>query len=131
MTITRLELKKQYEQNHKSVTEHLVKDMFSRICSYISSCNNNGTTSYSKNFIYTEGWNQSLIDKVAEMLKECYVDSKILSCNSVIYIDWSLPKDDIITVIDGQNLRDDEKDNNIQINISLPSRIRTRSSSRK
>jgi hypothetical protein len=131
MPITRLELQKQYQQNYQAVTEHLVKDMFSRICGYISSCNNNGTTHYSKNFNYTEGWNQSLIDKVAEMLKEYYVDSKILSCNNVIYIDWSIPNTDIITTTTDHNLNVDEKDNNIQINISLPSGTRTRSSTRK
>ena len=131
MAITRLELQKQYEQNHMIVTEQLVKDMFNLIRSQITTCNNHGTTLYSKNFNYTEGWNQPLCDNVAEKLKEYYVDSKILSCNKVIYIDWSLPKNDITTsVIDDQNLSDDGKDN-IQINISLPSRIRTRSSSRK
>ena len=129
MTITRTELKKQYEQNHNVMTDQLVKDMFTRIRNEVTSCNFYGSTIYSKDFNYVQYWNQSLIDKVVVMLKEYYIDSKVLSCNKVIYIDWSLPKDDI-TITD-HILNDDEKDNNIQINISLPSRIRTRSSANK
>ena len=89
-------------------------------------------------FTYKAYWTLPLVDMVVELLKTHYTDTHIYTCNKVIYMTWTFMdhfanKTDMIAdsstnnVIDVQSVEDDK---NIQINITLPSRV-TRSSSRK
>jgi len=142
MSITRSDLKKQYEQNYTIETNNLINDMFNKICNDIHTTNNYGSTCYQKELFYVQFWTNSLCKKLVTMLKNHYIDSNVYLHECRITVDWSIPNDDItnsVVVDEGytvrkssdQNLSDDGKDNNIQINISLPSRVSTRSSARK
>jgi len=149
MSITRSDLKKQYEQNYTIETNNLINDMFNKICNDIHTTNNYGSTCYQKELFYVQFWTNSLCKKLVTMLKNHYIDSNVYLHECRITVDWSIPNDDITnTVVVGQmdevpqqqnlkvtsSLSSEEnfgKDNNIQINISLPSRVSTRSSARK
>lgn len=151
MPVTRHELRKQYEQNHKNVIETMIQSTFNSICDEVTTSNNYGNTSHKVDFTYRAYWNQSLVDRVMELLKNHYTDTHIYSCNKIIYMTWTFmdhfaDKTDMVAdsstnntenivealssyvpAVDVQSLDDDK---NIQINITLPSRV-TRSSSRK
>ena len=172
MPVTRHELRKQYEQNHKSATEALVQSTFHSICDEVTICNNYGNTTYKMDFSYRAYWTQPLVDRVVEKLKTHYTDTHIYSCDKVIYMTWTFmdhfaDKTNMVTnSSDAENVDDkrlsasslltqkvaslpdefgdaslrnstpvvdlncDEKNENIQINITLPPRV-TRSSTRK
>ena len=142
MPVTRSDLRKQYENNHKSAMEGLINSTFNQICDEITISNSYGKTMHKVDLTYRVHWTQTLVDRVVEILKTYYSDTHIYTCDKVIYINWtfadhfadssdtenvveasssSVPANDIL------NLKGDE---DIQINISFPSRV-TRSSSRK
>ena len=138
MPVTRHELRKQYEQNHKNVIEIMIQSTFNSICDEVTTSNYYGNTTHKVDFTYKAYWTLPLVDMVVELLKTHYTDTHIYTCNKVIYMTWTFMdhfanKTDMIAdsstnnVIDVQSAEDDK---NIQINITLPSRV-TRSSSRK
>ena len=141
MPITRSELRKQYERNHQTATDNLVKRMFQTICDDVTTYNNYGLTKYCMELKYRSAhWTQPLVDRVVDMLKAHYIDSHIYTFDKAITLEWTFQehfadKSDVVTdsstnsepVVDikTSSVDGNEKNGNIQINIS------TRSSSRK
>ncbi len=137
MPITRSELRKQREINQKSATEGLIKNMFHSVCSEVTICNSYGTTTHKVNLKYSAYWSQPLVDRVVEMLQAHYIDSHIWTCDKAIMIEWTFAdhfSDGDIAADSAANsvidVNRSNVDEDIQINISFPSRV-TRSSSRR
>lgn len=148
MPVTRSDLKKQYNQNNKILKDNLINEMFNCICNDVNKSNNYGITTYNKNLRYQPYWCEAFSNRLLEMLKEHFIDSKIVLHDASITVDWTLLDenitepvcevqkpaavtnvDDSNAVTDDQSVNDDE--NNIKINIIMPSPMRTRSSRRK
>jgi hypothetical protein len=135
MPITRTELHKQYLLIHRDATEKLITNMFNTVCDEITIYNSYGTTSYCLDLKYRQYWTHELVDKVVEKLKLHFTDCEVFQCDRAINVNWSLPKNnseinDDVADNSATIVGDNENNKNIQINITLPSRI-TRSSTRK
>ena len=134
MPITRSELREQREKNQKNASAKMIDNMFDSICHDVTTCNMYGSTTHTIDLRYRMHWTQPLMDRLVEKLKAHYIDSHIWECDKAVRIEWNIDDSDIVedsptnSVIDVKNVSGDPE--NIQINISFPTRV-TRSSSRK
>ena len=103
----------------------LIDDMFSRICNDVNTANLYGFKNYTKDVKYVQFWRDEFTNKVVKKLRDHYVDSTITSINGTIHIDWSF------TINENDVYVNDETEENVKINITLPARIQTRSSSKR
>lgn len=126
MTVTRSQLNNDFVNSNNVHIEHFIDDMFKRVCNEVKLHNMYGFTKYTKDFKYTQYWRTEFSDKLVEKLKNYYTDSIVTSMNDYITIDWTLPKNNITTSVHENDTNETTQD--IEINITLPSRIRTRSS---
>lgn len=125
MPVTRSQLHEDYVKSENAQLNNHIDKMFFHICNEVNTSNLYGFKTYTKDVKYTQFWKKEYTDKVIEKLKAHFTDSIINSINDTIYIDWTLPTENITTSVQ------DEKEENIEINITLPSRISTRASSKK
>ena len=130
MPVTRAELQNSYIANHVGRTNKLVVSMFTTVCDEIDIANQYGCTKLQKDLTYIQYWSDFLIDKLVDMLKAHFVDSTIIVINRQILISWNIdvnlikPEPEPVP----SNKKGNVENENIKIEISVPSQIRTRSS---
>ena len=133
MPITRSELREQREKNQTTASAKMIEKMFDSICHEVDTCNSYGGTTHTIDLRYRPHWSLPLVNRLVEQLKAHFIDSHVWECDKSVMIEWNID-DNIVadssnnSVINVNNLTGDE--DNIQINISFPTRV-TRSSSRK
>jgi hypothetical protein len=133
MPITRAELLRKYQENYVKSIDSLISCTVEEISRQIETANSHGSTSYSHDLTYRPYWTLPSIDKLIDKLKVHYPDSDIYSIAKIVKINWKLDEKDDVSDAPKNTavVKTTEDDKNIQINISLPSRISTRSSTRK
>ena len=132
MPITRAELLRKYQECHVHMIDELITSSFYDISKQVNIANSYGNTSFTQDYKFRPFWTPSLVQKLVDKLKLHYIDSKIhVSDDTRLTIDWTL--DNVVSDVSNDtvvvNTSEDEK--NIQIKITVPSRIRTRSSTKK
>jgi len=130
MPVTRAQLQQDYQENHVRVKTQIVTKMFDDICRQITTANHCGNTSYTMNLMYSMYWedNAAMIESLATMFREYYIDSEVTVVEKKIKVDWSLPRPP--PPPQPQVRVDTPSEQNIQINITLPSRVMTRAAAK-
>jgi hypothetical protein len=109
----------------------LIEREFEIVCDKIHKLNTYGKTSTKSEYKYSSLWTAPLLERLVDKLKVGYPDSKIILDDFTIIIDWALDNDVSDEPNDTVNVKTTENDKDIQINITMPSHIVTRSSARK
>ena len=130
MPITRAQLQQEYQETHVQAKTQIVTRMFEEIRREITIANQCGNTSFTKDFKFYMHWNTGgLIEPLVTMLREYYIDSEFITVDTMVKVDWSLPRParqgPVIHVQENPT-----SEQNIQINITLPSRVQTRAAAR-
>jgi hypothetical protein len=103
--------------------------MFDEIRREITIANQCGNTSFTKDFKYYMHWNTGgLIELLVTMLREYYIDSEVITVDTMVKVDWSLSRP--ARPPQPQVRVDTPSEQNIQINITLPSRVMTRAATK-